>query len=91
MNRIERVERLLQSVEYETSLAVAESTELLSENARLNAENAKLNTENAKLRKFCAELYKEVKLAPDYFISVRRKKLYTAMADAVGIKAWMAS
>ena len=90
MSRIERVEHLLQSVEYETKAAFDEHTELLNENERLNTENAKLMEENAKLRKFCAELYKEVKLAAEYFISIRRKKQYTAMADAVGIKTWMA-
>lgn len=90
MSRIERVEHLLQSIEYETKAAFDEHTELLNENERLNAENAKLMEENAKLRKFCAELYKEVKFAPEYCISIRRKKLYAAMADAVGIKAWMA-
>ena len=57
MSRIERVEHLLQSIEYETKAAFDEHTELLNENERLNAENAKLMEENAKLRKFCAELY----------------------------------
>ena len=42
MSRVERVEHMLQAIEYETSLAFNENTVLLRKNQELEAENAKL-------------------------------------------------
>lgn len=81
MSRIERVEHLLQSIEYETKAAFDEHTELLNENERLNAENAKLMEENAKLRKFCAM---------SGYPHTLRPELHKALEDA-GIDYWVAS
>ena len=51
MSRVERVEHMLQAIEYETSLAFNEHTVLLNKNQELEAENTKL-------RELCTDMWR---------------------------------